>query len=368
MRRRWRWLLAAVLVAAAAWPAKPARACGGIRPFAINCDGIIIANQVVQIGHMVTQIAELVEQVARMQSIDEILTTDLPGVGNMGRLREVMDERWGLNRDGSGLSTVGGVAGVFNQRIPGVTDGAGWLDVLAAPRLGDPAAATVLLGGRPATETSPLEDGAFRTWVVPVNGAWSRPASDGAIAALGDLTDVSEGAASLRDGWDDIETTLPAAVTEADLRDLTTDVAAQDRMVEDWRRSEELAGTELYYTHAAAEAASTLAVQLGETAAHLAALRDDDLMRTQRVDQAVLAAAMTQTELLLAQAQVTAYEQARAARERYEAERGRRERLAEWRTQMADGGAAWEAQRTAIVSQQAARIAAHRAVPDPSAW
>ena len=246
--RNWkRWVIAAAVAAAAAgaWSADRARACGGIGPFAINCDGIIIANQVVQIGHMVTQIAELVEQVARMQSIDEILTTDLPGVGNMGRLREVMDERWELDRLGEGLSSAGAVVGAFNQRIPGVTDGAGWLDVLAAPRLGDPGSATVLLGGRPATETSGLEDGAFRTWVVPASAAWSRPATDGAVAALGDLTDVSEGAASWRDVWDELESTLPPAVTEAQIRALTPDAAAQDRLVERWERSEERAARDL---------------------------------------------------------------------------------------------------------------------------
>ena len=73
-----------------------------------------------------------------------------------------------------------------------------------------------------------------------------------------------------------------------------------------------------------------MGAQVGETAAHLATLRDDDLMRVQRVDQSVLATTMTQTELLLAQAQILAQQQAREARERYEAERQRREALAEW--------------------------------------
>ena len=72
------------------------------------------------------------------------------------------------------------------------------------------------------------------------------------------------------------------------------------------------AGAELTHAHAVAEAASTLAVQVGETAAHLAVLRDD-------------ANGVTQTELLVAQAQLAAYEAARDARERYEAERARRE-------------------------------------------
>ena len=73
-------------------------------------------------------------------------------------------------------------------------------------------------------------------------------------------------------------------------------------------------GGQLTHAHAVAEAASTLAVQVGELAAHLSDLRDDDLMRTQRVDQAALANGVTQTELLLAQAQLAAYEAAREAR------------------------------------------------------
>ena len=90
------------------------------------------------------------------------------------------------------------------------------------------------------------------------------------------------------------------------------------------------AAAELTHAHAVAEAASTLAVQVGESAAHLSDLRDDDLMRMQRVDQAALANGVTQTELLLAQAQLAAYEAAREARERYEAERARREAAARW--------------------------------------
>ena len=117
-----------------------------------------------------------------------------------------------------------------------------------------------------------------------------------------------------------------------------------------------------------AEAASTLSVQVGESAAHLAELRGDDLMRTQRVDQAALANGVTQTELLLAQAQLAAYEAARESRERYEAERARREALARWQ---ADAVRA-EAEQDAFVNELTAAAGAladsHRFVPSASDW
>ena len=74
------------------------------------------------------------------------------------------------------------------------------------------------------------------------------------------------------------------------------------------------------HAHAEAEAASLLARQVGEASAALADLRNDDLMRMQPIDQAQLAAAVTETELAFEQAQLAAYETARAARRRYEAE------------------------------------------------
>ena len=109
-------------------------------------------------------------------------------------------------------------------------------------------------------------------------------------------------------------------------------------------------------------------MQIGETAAHLAELRDDDLMRVQRVDQAVLASGVTKTELLLAVAQVRAQEQATAARARYEGERRRREELARWHAEMAASEADWQALRSDIAAQRGARTAARRRLPDPSTW
>ena len=60
MAKSWRYLVIGAVVVAvltvAPWATKRVQACGGIGLFSINCDGIIIANQMVQIGHMVSQI------------------------------------------------------------------------------------------------------------------------------------------------------------------------------------------------------------------------------------------------------------------------------------------------------------------------
>ena len=178
MTKRWRWLVAAIAVTAAAgtWTAQRAQAC-----LFGSCDSIIIANQITQIAHMVTQIGHMVEQLSSLDGVldttTELVTSNDVGMGNIGRLREVTDAEWLIGRHGIGLSTStsAGGAGAFLQRIPGVTDEAGWLDVLAAPRLGDPASSTVLLGGRPATETSAAEQSTFRSWTVPSVPAWSGP-------------------------------------------------------------------------------------------------------------------------------------------------------------------------------------------------
>ncbi len=371
MTKRWRWLVVAVAVAAAAgtWTTRRAQAC-----LFGSCDTIIIANQITQIAHMVTQIGRMVDQ---LQSLDGVLstTTELVtsndiGMGNIGRLREVTDAEWLIGRHGIGLSTstsLGGV-GAFLQRIPGVTDEAGWLDALAAPGLGDPAAATVLLGGRPATETSTAAPSAFRSWAAPSGPAWSGPGRGAAREALDVLGDVAEGTATWRTVWDDFEAALPPSVTAADLRGLRLAREVANRAVRIWRRSERRAAAELTHAHAVAEAASTLAVQVGESAAHLSNLRDDDLMRTQRVDQAALANGVTQTELLVAQAQLAAYEAAHKARERYESERARREAAARWQADTVRARTEHDAFVADLQAAGTAVIDSHRHVPSPSDW
>ena len=342
MSKKWRWLLAAAAVVAVVLIGPPRRveAC-----LFGTCDAIIISNQVVQIGHMVTQIANMVDQLSGLTSIDEILTTDLSGVGNMGRLRELRDQDFWRRYLGNGLgaSTSLGGPGLYSQRIVGVTDEAGWLNFLAAPRLGDPTAATVLLGGQPATETTAAEPSAFRAWSNPSGPAWSNPARNAARQAISTLGDVAEGTATWRSVWNDIEAALPNAIRPADVRALNLSADLETRIIDEWRRQERRAGADLQHAHAIAEAASTLGAQVGETAAHLGTLRDDDLMREERLNQAVLANGATQTELLLAQAQLLAQQQAREARERYEAERERREAIVEWQAAAARDQAALDA-------------------------
>ena len=297
MTKKWRWLIAGLVVAVTvgAWMERRAQAC-----LFGSCDAIIIANQVTQIAHMVTQIGRMVDQLASLDGVlattTELVTSNDIGMGNIGRLREVTDAGWLIGRHGIGLSTStssGGV-GAFSHRIPGVTDEGGWLRVLAAPE-------TALLATRPATAVLAALPGALGTWSVPAEAA-------GVLTAL---EAMGSGARSYRNVWDDLEALAPPVLTDADLRAVTPDPAAQARLVDAHRRARAVRSADLVHAHAEAEAASFLAQQVGEASAALADLRNDDLMRTQRVDQAQLAAAVTRTELALAQAQLAAYETAR---------------------------------------------------------
>lgn len=360
--RSWkRWLVVAAVVAGAGvWSERRAAAC-----FLGACDAIIIANQVTQIGHMVTQIREMGRQLSSINDVldttTELISSDDVGMGNIGRLREVMDKRWNLEHLGEGLRTAGGVAGAWNQRIPGLTDAGQWLDVLAAPGLGDPGSDTVLLGGQPATETIPARRSAFRLWPLPGPGS-STPGRRAAREAIDVLTDVAEGTATWRTVWDDIEAGLAPSIRAQDLRALGLGNELTNRLIDVWRRTERLAGADLQHTHAVAEATSTLGVQVGETAAHQGALREDDMENPLQVEQAALSALMSQTELLMAQAQLQAQEQARAVRERYEEERARRERTAEWVADVARGAAARRQRETDLAAEAGARLAALRRV------
>lgn len=354
MTKRWRWLIAAVVVAVAlgTWSSRRAEAC-----LFGSCDAIIIANQITQIAHMVTQIGRMVEQ---LQSLDGVLdvTTELVtsndiGMGNIGRLREVTDAGWLIGRHGIGLSTstsTGGI-GAFSQRIPGLTDEAGWLQVLAAPE-------TALLATRPATEVLSALPGAFDAWTAP-------PEAADVLAAL---EAMGSGGRSYRGVWDDLEALAPAVLTEAQLRAVTSDPAVQTRLVEAHERAQAVSAADLVHAHAEAEAASFLARQVGEASAALADLRNDDLMRTQRVGQAQLAAAVTETELAVARAQLAAYETARAARRRYEVERARREALARWQADAVRARAEADAFVADLTAVAAALADSHRHVPSPSDW
>ena len=351
---RWRWLVAALVVAAAVgtWSGRRAEAC-----LLGSCDAIIIANQVTQIAHMVTQIGKMVDQLSSLdgvlQTTTELVTSNDIGMGNIGRLREVTDAGWLIGRHGIGLatSTSAGGVGAFSQRIPGLTDEAGWLRVLAAPETG-------LLATRPATEVLAALPGAFDTWTVPAEAT-------GVLAAL---EAMGSGGRTYRGVWDDLEALAPAVLTEAQVRAITDNAALQTRLVEGHERAQAVRSADLVHAHAEAEAASFLARQVGEASAALADLRNDDLMRTQRVGQAQLAAAVTGTEIALAHAQLAAYAAAREARARYEAERARREALARWQADAIRARteqAAFAAELAAVAGPLAD---SHRRVPSPSDW
>ena len=354
MTKKKRLLVAGIVVALAAgtWSARRTQAC-----LFGSCDAIIIANQVTQIAHMVTQIGEMVEQLSTLDGVldvtTELVTSDDIGMGNIGRLREVTDAGWWLGRHGIGLSTStsSGGAGAFSQRIPGLTDEAGWLRVLAAPE-------TRLLATRPATEVLAAVPGAFDTWTAPAEAA-------GVLAAL---EAMGSGARTYRSVWDDIEALAPAVLTGADLRAVTDNPAVQARLVEAHERAQAVSSADLMHAHAEAEAASFLARQVGEASAALADLRNDDLMRTQRVGQAQLAAAVTGTEVALAHAQLAAYEAAREARARYEAERARREALARWQADAVRARAAQAAFAAEMAAVAGPLADSHRRVPSPSDW
>ena len=353
-KKRWRWLVAPLVVAAAVgtWTSRRAEAC-----LFGSCDAIIIANQITQIAHMVTQIGRMVDQLSSLDGVlattTELVTSDDIGMGNIGRLRELTDAGWSIGRHGIGLatSTSAGGIGAFSQRIPGLTDEAGWLQVLAAPE-------TELLATRPATEVLAALPGALGTWTVPAEAA-------GVLTAL---EAMGSGGRSYRGVWDDLEALAPAVLTEAQLRAAVDNPAVQTRIVEAHQRAQAASSADLVHAHAEAEAASFLARQVGEASAALADLRNDDLMRTQRVGQAQLAAAVTGTEIALAHAQLAAYEAARQARARYEAERARREALARWQADALRARteqAAFAADLTAIAGPLAD---SHRRVPSPSDW
>ncbi len=354
MTKRWRWLVVGLVVAAAAgtWSGHRAEAC-----LFGSCDAIIIANQVTQIAHMVTQISKMVEQLSSLDGVlattTELVTSNDVGMGNIGRLREVTDAGWWLGRHGIGLSssTSAGGVGAFSQRIPGLTDEAGWLQVLAAPE-------TTLLSTRPATEVRAALPGAFDTWTVPAE----------ATDVLAALESMGGGGRSYRNVWDDIEALAPAVLTEAQWRAVSDNPVVQTRLVDAHGRAEAVSAADLVHAHAEAEAASFLARQVGEASAALADLRGDDLMRTQRVGQAQLAAAVTGTEIALAHAQLAAYEAAREARERYEAERARREALARWQADAVRARAEQDAFAAELAAVAGPLADSHRRVPSPTDW
>ena len=355
MAKSWRWLgVGAAVVAVltvAPWATKRVQACGGIGLFSINCDGIIIANQIVQIGHMVSQITAMANQLRSMDGVlsmtTELINSDDPAMGNLGRVRDMLDRQWAMAKDGTGLATDASGVGAYLQRIPGVTDVGAWLGTIAP-------ASTALLGTRPATATGAELAGAFAAWALPDEGT--------NLDVLASLSDMGDGTRSYRGVWEDMVTNGAVAplLSQTDIDAMTTDADLRARLMVGEAEQDALGSAALVHAHAEADAASFLAQQVGASAAALADLRNDDLSREQRIPQATLAALTASTEIALAHGQLAAYEASRRAREAYEEERTRRAARAAWAASVAEGHtglvdfeAAWDAERTA--RQDAAR-------------
>ena len=271
------------------------------------CDSIIIANQVTQITQMVAQLQELVEQVQTLEGIvalsDELVTSNDPGMGNIGRLREVFDLKWEMEQNGVGLSTTGATEGAFSQRDPGVTDQPGWLDAMAAAE-------------------APLVSEQIGGWgVTDPNGQ----------AVVRDLEQMADGSRSLQELWGDLEANGPGVLTPAEVQGLSSDAAAQRRLLAAHAAAEALAAARLVYVHAQGEATAGLAALAdGVQRNVLRPLRGDDLMRVQRIEQAQAMVNVVQTELLVAEAQRAAYRATEETVAAYEAELARRAARARW--------------------------------------
>ena len=344
---KWRWLVVAALAVAvltvAPWATKRVQACGGIGLFSINCDGIIIANQIVQIGHMVSQINNMVRQLG---SLDGVLsmTTELasnnPEAGNLGRVRDMLDRQWAMAKDGTGLATDPSGIGAYLQRIPGVTDVGAWLGTIAP-------VSTTLLGERPATATGAALAGAFASWVLPNEAA--------NLEVLASLEAMGDGTRSYRGVWEDMVSagTIAPLLTATDFNDMTTDPDLHARLMAQEADQDALGSAALVHAHAEADAASFLVQQVGQSAAALADLRLDDLSREQRIPQATLAALTASAEVALAQGQLAAYEASRKVREAYAEEQARRAARVAWAASAIEGRdglvtreAAWDAERS----------------------
>ena len=343
-----RWLIVGAVVAATAgvWSERRATAC-----LLGSCDALIVANQITQIAQMVTQLSHMVTQVGSLSGIlgtadqalgmtQQLVQSDDVGMGNIGRMRQGVDRLQALELQGIGLSSSASVVGAYNQRVPGVTDEAGWLGVLAN------------------AETA-LVSGAFGSWAVP----------DGAgREVLQGLQLVASGVGSYQEQWADLEAQAPAVLSEVDVRALTADPAAQDRLVAWHERAEAAASARLVHTHAEAVAASSMVALTEEVQRVLEETRGDDQMRIQRLQQAMLTVGVTETELRLAQAQLTAYQAARETRERYAAEAARREARERWRTDLLLARETQEQWEAGLEDVGDDLVESYRYVPSTTRW
>ena len=362
MTKGWRWVvvgaLAVTVLTAAPWATKRVQACGGIGLFSINCDGIIIANQIVQIGHMVSQINNMVQQLGSLDGVLSMTTelaSDNPSAGNLGRVRDMLDRQWAMAKDGTGLATDASGVGAFLQRIPGVTDAGGWLGAVAP-------VSTVLLGERPATATGAALAGAFAAWALPDEGA--------NLEVLASLEAMGDGTRSYRGVWEDMVTdgTVAPLLTAADFDAMTADPDLRARLLELKAEQDALGSAALVHAHAEADAASFLVQQVGQSAAALADLRTDDLSREQRIPQATLAALTAQAEIALAQGQLAAFEASRKVRDAYAEEQARRAARAAWAASVVEGRDGLVTHQTAWDAERSQRQDAARYFPSSRNW
>ena len=165
-----------------------------------------------------------------------------------------------------------------------------------------------------------------------------------------------------------MEADAPAVLAAADIRALTDDPAAQNRLVERHEAAEKAAAARLVHAHAEAEAASAAAALVEEASTVLTDLRADDLMTLQRLNQAQLTAAVTEAELRLAEAQLAAYQAARDAQERYEAEAARREARARWQADMLLARQRQEAAEAELAAEADRVVDSYRYTPSTLGW
>ncbi len=120
-------------------------------------------------------------------------------------------------------------------------------------------------------------------------------------------------------------------VRVADIRALfPNDPATRQRAVRDWRANRDTAERRLAADYAALDAARELAAQLADTQTSIATLRSQTNLSGTALQQAVLAAQLTQAELQVATNQLLALQAIREIQDSHEAERDRREALTDW--------------------------------------
>ncbi|MCY3745087.1 MAG: hypothetical protein OXH05_02555 [Acidobacteria bacterium] len=145
---------------------------------------------------------------------------------------------------------------------------------------------------------------------------------------LTELTDPQ--GADLTTVWRDILSAADA-VGEAEILALfPTQPAARQRAVESWRTQRDAAERRLAADFAALDAARELAQQLSDSQTSIATLRAQTNLSGTALQQALLAAQLTQAELQVATNQLLTLQALRELQESHEGERERRGALTDW--------------------------------------